>query len=110
MSQDAERLADLIAGRCRVRVGGIEGVLDGFTSKVMWLLVDGQRVEVPAGEVEELEPLNEAAVAAHWAAIAESDAAKTRERAKARAAEALQGLDADALRDVLQQTLAKLEA
>ena len=70
---DATRLADLIAGRCRVRVGAVEGVLDGFTSQVMWLLVDGQRVEVPRRDVVELEPLDQVAVDAHWAAVAEAD-------------------------------------
>lgn len=79
------RLADLIAGKCRVRVGGVEGVLDGFTSDVMWLLVEGERVEVPAGEVSELEPLDAVKVAAHWAAIAESDQVKASARAKAHA-------------------------
>lgn len=85
MTTDVNRLADLIAGGTRVRVGDVEGVLDGFTSRYMYLVVDGERVEVAAADVVELEPVDEARVAAHWAARAEADALVLAERATRRA-------------------------
>ena len=82
---DVNRLADLIAGRCHVRAGAGEGVLVGFAQGSMLALeVDGQRVEVPWGDVVELEALDPVRVAAHWAAMAELDRVKAAELARGR--------------------------
>lgn len=99
---NASRLADLIAGKCRVRAGGVEGVLDGFAEPTaMWLLVDGKRVEVPFGDVEELEALDEKVVRAHWDAIAAADQEVMRQRVVEQATQLLVSVDDAGLAAVL---------
>jgi len=107
---DVDRLADLIRAQTRVRVGSVEGVLDGFTVRTAWLVVDGERVEVPIGVVEELEPLDEAKAQAVRTQQADQDRQVVLARLKARAADALVGLDAPALRDVLRDALSRLDS
>jgi len=101
---DAARLADLIAGKARVRAGGVEGVLDGFTSRVLWLVVDGVRTEVPDTDSDfaELEPLDEQRVAAHWAAVEAENRRVEIERAGRRVKADLLAIDAAAFDAVVR--------
>lgn len=81
-----DRLADLIGAQTRVRVGTVEGVLVGFRSgrggTTLRILDDDGTEREAAGELVELEPVDEQALAAHRAEQARLE----REKLAARAA------------------------
>jgi len=95
---DVARLADLIAGQCRVRVGDHEGIITGFGTST-FIRLDER--EIPWGEVVELEQPDEATVAAHWEAIAAADRRKLAELRAGRVREDLLAMDPDQLAAVV---------
>lgn len=108
---DVQHLADLIAAKTRIRAGGLEGVIVGFRAvgDRAVLTIDHGGAEPLQVEVssmpEELEPVDRAAVDAHWETVAEADRVKMAQRAKSRALEVLGPLDVDQLREVLSDVL-----